>query len=131
VNRGKPRWQPPHPDLRRIRIDVQGKLTAAQLRGQIPGQRTYSPRPDDVQYRVVVSRDTRTRVISVGIRIEGFEQLASQPDDPHSVLRWMMTAGQTLIREVDAVIGRDEIPGKTLLIPELVDLEDGQAALRG
>jgi hypothetical protein len=120
------RWQPPHPDLRRIRIDVEGKLLAAQLRGEIPGQRGYSPRPDDVRYEVLVSRDIRTGVVSVGVRIERFEHLASRPDDPLSVLRWTMTAGLTLVRLVDQIIGRPELRGRTLLIAELDDAETDQ-----
>lgn len=119
------RWQPPHPDLRRIRIAIQGKLLAAQLRGDIPGQRGYSPRPDDVRYEVLVSRDIRTGVVTVGVRIENFEHLAICPDDPRSVQRWIITSGMVLLRLVDQVVGRSTfsppLGGRTLLIPDFPD----------
>jgi hypothetical protein len=76
-----------------------------------------------VRYEVLVSRDIRTGVVTVGVRIEGFEHLASRSGDPVSVCKWMMTAGMTLIRLVDAVIDRAGLPGKTLLIAEFG--EDG------
>jgi hypothetical protein len=115
------RWQPPDPALRLARINVEGKLLAAQLRREIPGQHGYSPRRDDVKYGLTFTRVVATGEIICNVRIENFEHLAICPGDPRSVQRWIMTSGMVLVRLVDQVVGRDtftpELGGRTLLIP--------------
>jgi hypothetical protein len=116
------RWRPPDPALRLARINVEGKLLAAQLRGEIPGQRGYSPRRGEVKYDLTFTRVVATGEIICNIRIENFGHLASRPDDPRSVQKWIMTSGMVLVRLVDQVVSRDTfsppLGGRTLLIPD-------------
>jgi hypothetical protein len=130
------RWQPPHPDLRRIRVAVQGKLVASQLRAALPGQRGYSPQRDEVKYEVCLSRVVATGEIICNIKVSNFEQLAADPADRTSVIRWMFGPGRDLIAQVDRIVARHAfhpvpITGRTLLIPDLAEVEDERTRLRG
>jgi hypothetical protein len=124
VSRSGPRWRPADPVLRQTADEIRRRLISAQAERVIPhGSVSQYRRARQLHYEVTVSRDTRSGQITANIRVQGFEGRAADPDDAHSVLKWIMTSGMVLVRVVDQAVDRGgfspPLAGRTLLVPEL------------
>jgi hypothetical protein len=118
------RWKPPDPAARLLRINAEGRLRAAALRGRVHGQTTYMPLDSDVKYEVTARRNSATGHLACDVAILNFEQLADPPGVDAAVIRWMLSTGRELVVRVDEVLDRPTlrpapVGGKTLLVAEL------------